>query len=136
MKRDMNLIRAIVLGMRDGDFGDRDDLPGFCSAKIGRQVDEDEFGYHGYLVVDAGLAGGADVRCMGDAFPNWEPHYLTWAGQEFAMLAESDETWLKFVGAAKEKSATLSFEFVKAGLVEFAKFGAKQLAASQFGFPT
>lgn len=83
MKRDMNLIRHILLALEDGN---------------GRQIviagyNETQIGYHCYLIVDAGLAKGADVTCMESECPTFVVTHLTWAGHDFLDAAREPDRW-------------------------------------------
>lgn len=133
MKRDMNLIRAIVVGLNERDDDTQSVMP-IVERIYGSAPSEVVFHYHLALLLDAGFIEGSRTVTSSGMFVLFSR--LTWAGHEFADMAASETGWAKVVGAAQEKSAKLSFEFVKAGLAEVAKFTAKQLLASQFGSPS
>ncbi len=101
MKRDLELIRKIVLKMEDAPTGWAPDLKieGYSDAKIA---------YHCYLVADAGLAKGHDVTTAGSSGPEWMLSYLTWAGHEFAEAARDEGRWKQALGVVKEKGGAVT----------------------------
>jgi hypothetical protein len=83
MKRDMDSIRLILF---DAEAEEEVDLGGYS---------REEIGYHNWLIIDAGLAKGADVTGMGDSHPQWVIRKLNWAGHDFLDAARSDTVWHK-----------------------------------------
>ncbi|MEX0792011.1 MAG: DUF2513 domain-containing protein [Pirellulaceae bacterium] len=85
MKRDMNLIRDILLEIEKLPAGESDsglEIPG---------RDQREVVYHAHLLIDAGFVDGIFV-----AGPGGGPfcaHRLTWAGHEFLDAARSETIW-------------------------------------------
>jgi hypothetical protein len=75
MKRDMSLIRAILLLIDKGNDNvfNKIEVPNYTQ----RQID-----YHLYLMDDAGMIGGTE-----------RPLYLTWEGHNFLDAARDDEKW-------------------------------------------
>lgn len=86
MKRDMDLIRKMLIAVEESPRGYADTITvdGYT---------DDQIGYHGYLAVQAGLAEGADVTAMGASGPNWMLLNLTWEGHEFLDAARDDSRW-------------------------------------------
>ena len=89
MKRDMDLIRNILLDLEDGgnrawEGLDRND-----------EATQEKIGYHSYLLFDAGLIGGANVSHLGCHLPQYSPTYLTWSGHEFLDAARNETNWKK-----------------------------------------
>jgi hypothetical protein len=80
LKRDLELIRKMVLAIEDSPSGFAPDLnfDGYSDAQVG---------YHAYLLVDAGLARGSDTTTMGSDGPSALISSLTWEGHEFAEAA-------------------------------------------------
>ena len=104
MKRDMELIRKLVLAIEDAPTGYAPDnltLEGYTPEQIG---------YHAHLMIQAGLATGSDVTHMGSSSPQAILTSLTWAGHEFADAARDEGRWKKAMGIVQEKggSVTLS----------------------------
>ena len=104
MKRDMELIRKIVLEIEDAPSGyapQNFEFEGYTSEQIS---------YHGYLIHNAGLAEGERIDGMGSDSPEALITNLTWAGHEFADAARDESRWKIAMGAVQEKggSVTLS----------------------------
>lgn len=104
MKRDMELIRKLVLAL--------DDAPtGYAPRKLNIEgYTPDQISYHAFLLLDAGLAEGSRVQHMGSSGPQAMLRNLTWAGHEFADAARDETRWKKALGIVQEKggSVTLS----------------------------
>src|SRR3712207_3904379 len=101
MKRDMDLIRKIVLAVEDAPSGHAPDL----------QLDgytKEQIGYHSYLIVDAGFAAGVDWTSHGDPGPQWLLTHLTWAGHEFADAARDESRWNSAKTTVKDKAGTVT----------------------------
>ena len=89
MKRDMDLIRSILLTVEDDPsmIGTRyrayshSDFPGFSEAEIDYHVD---------LLFEAGLVAG-----MPDANPHPLINRLTWQGHEFIGSTSDPDVWAK-----------------------------------------
>jgi hypothetical protein len=96
MKRDMELIREILLRIEETDDVAERPIP---PERI--QI----IGYHLYLLLDAGFITGIDLR--DDHLDGQYTWYhtpmprLTWAGQEFLDAARDESTWKQ----AKERLA-------------------------------
>jgi hypothetical protein len=119
MKRDMDLIRGIILAVED--------LP--TASALGRTLNlegysEDQIGYHSYLIVDAGLATGIDISASGNSGPMWQIDCLTSAGHDFADAARNESTWRKALAIAKDKAGGLTIDVVKDVLLMIIRSGA------------
>ncbi len=88
MKRDMNLIRAIVLAIRDHD--------GRPSASEVQSLVSNEdnavFGYHIQLLLQGAMMTGVDTGVRKDRH-GVATLALTWAGQDFADDIANDAVW-------------------------------------------
>lgn len=107
MKRDLDLVRKLVLAAEDVSTGyvqNEIKIPGYSN---------DQIGYHAYLLVDAGLANGLDVTTLADTSPIWRILHLTSAGHDFADAARDESTWRKATGIAKEKAGGISLDVLK-----------------------
>ena len=111
MKRDMDIIRRILIAVEDAD--EPVEIIPDCTDAV--------FGYHAALLIDAGLATGDVVDG-----PNLQPmagsiFRLTWAGHDFLDAARSDTVWR----TAKEKilkpGVSWTFEILKETLKTLAK---------------
>jgi hypothetical protein len=85
MKRDMELIRKLVLAVEDAPTG-------YAPAELGIQgYTPEQIAYHAHLMVQASLAIGMETTHMGSSSPSAQLTSLTWEGHEFADAAR-DET--------------------------------------------
>lgn len=98
MKRDMDLLRKIVLTIESAPHGfapDNLEIEGYES---------EEIAYHCYLLVQGGLAEGSKTTNFGSSSPAAIIHNLTWQGHEFADAAKNDSIWHKAKERIKEKA--------------------------------
>jgi len=111
MKRDMDLIRAILL-----------DVEGEGQVDLSAYTDE-QLVYHSTLLIEADLVHGSAVT-NAKGFPlHAVITTLTWTGHEFLDAARSKTTWNKVKGLAKSKGLAITLDVLGA-LV-------KQVALSQ-----
>lgn len=115
MKRDLNLVRSIILAVEEFPTGFV-----LSNLTIDGYTDE-QIGYHSYLIVDAGLANGVDARAIDSTSPTWKILHLTSAGHDFADLAREDGNWKKTVGLVTTKAGGATLDIVKDVLVSLAK---------------
>lgn len=87
MKRDMDLVRAILFAVEQNPSG-------FAprTLKLGEYAQE-QIGYHAYIMMDAGLVEGANTTHMGSPGPEAKITRLTWAGHEFLDAAREPARW-------------------------------------------
>ena len=117
MKRDMDLIRKLLLYLeeKDNDKVIKDlELEGYS---------KDEVQYHFILMDQAGL-----IRCeramsstTSDRIIRIYPFSLTWQGHEFLEASRNDTYWNKAKDLVNSKSGALSFDVLKALLISMAK---------------
>src|SRR5688572_33261382 len=115
MRRDLNLMRKLILAVED-----REPQEWLPELKIEGYTPE-QIGYHSYLIVDAGLAKGTDVSTDDDMLPNWQLSYLTSAGHDFADAARSESTWNKATTLVKDKGSGITLDVMKQVLVSIVK---------------
>lgn len=95
MKRDMDLVRKILLAMESCESG-------FAPHPLAIDgYDHDQIGHHVYLMGEAGLINAADATCQGSTSPVAIPRSITWEGHEFLEASRRPATW----EAAKRKLA-------------------------------
>jgi hypothetical protein len=102
MKRDMELIRKLVLAIEGS-------ASGFAPREI--KIDgysDEQIRYHAHLMIQAGLAEGADVTHKGSSGPEAILNNLTWAGHEFAAAACDETRWRKAMGLVKERAGSVT----------------------------
>jgi len=86
MKRDMELIRAMLLAIESDNhgFAPKIEIHGYTQEQIG---------YHALLLGEAGLAVVSDVTSMGNKSPEAIILRLTWSGHEFLDSARENQIW-------------------------------------------
>lgn len=102
MKRDLELIRKMVLAIEDNESGwapDNLTFDGYSEAQVG---------YHAFLLIDAGLAKGDEITSHGSHSPEAMLSHLTWAGHEFADAARDETRWKRAMGMVQEKGGTVT----------------------------
>jgi hypothetical protein len=104
MKRDMNLVREILMWVENQKHGYVNGNPNI------EGYSEDEIGYHVYLMYQAGLVNAADTTSMGDKSPNALLLGLTWHGHQFVDAAKDETIWSKAKGTILKSSAGVAFD--------------------------
>jgi len=84
MKRDMDLVRKILLALEAYEHGYAP-----SSGFMIRGYDGDVIEYHLRIMKQGDLIGGETVTAHGDTSPMW----LTWQGHEFLDAVRDDEIW-------------------------------------------
>jgi hypothetical protein len=87
MKRDMDLVRAILLAVESHQDG---------YAPSDLKVDgytEDQVAYHCYLLGQSGLVEAIDTAHMGSTSPTASIRTLTWAGYDFLEASREPSIW-------------------------------------------
>ena len=96
MKRDMDLIRALLLKLED--IGSSHKIMAFTAddEEIAiKGYDEDQIAYHLVLLHEAGLIDSGGVRSGRFASGEFSFRRLTWAGHEFLDGVRDPEVWRK-----------------------------------------
>jgi len=112
MKRDMELIRKILLQAESG-------ADGYCPAIRVDGYDESQTGYHCYLIVTMGFAIGE--AGTGDTGPNYRMTYLTAAGHDFIDAVRDDTVWKRTSGLVKAAVTSVSIDLLKEVATHYAK---------------
>jgi hypothetical protein len=112
MKRDMDLIRAILLDLEASEE---------TTGRVPMELDleghsEAEIMYHVVLMGEAGLVETWDNSTMGEQVVL--PTRLTWSGHEFLDAAREESRWAKAKKFAMEKTGGLSFDVMKQILIK------------------
>jgi hypothetical protein len=107
MKRDMELIRKILLAIEDSPTGYAPN-----EIKVEGYTD-DQIGYHEYLLVKAGLARGTETTNTGSLSPSVIIMGLTWEGHEFIDASRDEPRWKTAMGIVKEKSGSITMGALK-----------------------
>ena len=86
MKRDMDLIRAMLLEIET-------DPHGFAPKITIHGYTQEQINYHATLLNEAGLIKAIDVTTNGSQSPEAIVERLTWAGHEFLDVARENQIW-------------------------------------------
>lgn len=89
---------------------------------------QEQIGYHVHLMDEASLLRAADVTHRQSPSPQATPISLTWEGHEFLDAARDPSRWRTALDIVREKGGVLTFEILKAVLVELAR-GALELGS-------
>ena len=121
MKRDMDLVRKILMACADHEHG-------YAPQDLAIEgYSEEQIGHHVYLMMQAGLIKGVDVSGGGDASPLAEVASLTWAGHEFLEASSDEGRWSRAKKAAGSTGGMV-FDVLKSVLVGLATDAAKKAA--------
>ena len=101
MKRDMEVIRKLILALEAAEFG-------VSSDEIDLGIDNAVVEYHMRLMAQANLITVDTLRC-GIMFKE-----MTWAGHDFADTCRDDTVWRRTTKEVKEKSKSVSFDVLLA----------------------
>ena len=114
MKRDMELIREILLAIEASDHDPQTwielDFPNHDPTFVSYQVQ---------LLAQATLIEATDLS--DDAGSDWRPQSVTWTGHEFLDAARNDTVWKKTLSTIGEKAVSVPFEVLKAALIQGCK---------------
>ena len=113
MKRDMNLIRKILLEIEKSS-----DFSGYIDLEIKDYTDE-EISYHILLLSEANLIVAMDMSTI--AKLDYKPVRLTWSGHEFLEAAKDDTRWKKAVDTVINKGGGVVFDILKDVLISLAR---------------
>ena len=125
MKRDMNLIRDLLLAVEG--YTDEEGTPGeevVASLTKDGAYTEFQVNYHADLLREAGLILASEMSSAGSDTSVFIFDRLTWEGYEFLDNARDDTRWNQVKRLAEQKTGALSFEVVKSLLVQLAKSAA------------
>jgi hypothetical protein len=104
MKRDMELIRKILLAVEASETGWADhplEIEGY---------DDHTVGYHALLLIEAGLCEGQNVTSSGSKGPEGFITRLTWEGYEFLEAAKEPSRWQEAKDTIFVKLGSASFQ--------------------------
>jgi len=112
MKRDMDLVRAILLAVES-----QPDQPGWVDVEI-EGYPAEAVVYHVRLLDEAGLIEAVDLTTHGGI--DWRPKRLTWAGHEFLDLARNDKVWKKAMASLSKVGVKVSLPLLQKLLADAA----------------
>ena len=113
MQRDIDLIREILFLVEE-----KDSPIGWINIQID-SYSKEQISYHVKLLAEAGYLEAEDLTTL-DGF-DWQPVSLTWQGHGFLDAARDNKLWNKAKIHLGNKVASVSFEVLKALLVNFGK---------------
>jgi hypothetical protein len=115
MKRDLDLIRSILLAVEE-----EDNIADFKPVHI--EGYEDELVWHHLQLLDeAGLIEGQWRPAHGVRAHEWLVRRLTWEGHEFLADARNETVWATMKQRVAEKGGSVSLGVASALLAEIAK---------------
>lgn len=106
MKRDMNLVREILVWAENQEHGSMNKNPEIP------EYTEEEIAYHIYLMNKAGLVKAVETTSFGDKSPNAILLEVTWDGHEFLNAAKDDTIWEKAKTTLFKTSTSLTFDLL------------------------
>jgi hypothetical protein len=113
MKRDMDLVRKILLAVEDDAHNEEMEL------FVIDGYDDETVTEHVRLLAGAGFVEAMNLGTMDGA--EWRPTRLTWSGHDFLEAARNDSIWFKAKSKILEQGIGLSIEVLKAMLLSVAK---------------
>jgi hypothetical protein len=115
MKRDMELIRKVLLAVQDG----RHNLPI-------ESYSDDEIKYHRALAIEKKLVDGRimkDNSKFSDVPAEVNVIKLTWAGHDFIDAITSDSDWQKVKDFLKDAGKQITLDTVKVAVAQLFRYG-------------
>ena len=109
MKRDMDLIRKILLVTEAEPQRKIPYIEGYTSEQIG---------HHVYLMMQAGLIEGADATTYQDLYNIAIPDQLTWQGHDFLDACRNESVWNKAKEKLKSIGGDVPLSVVQSLLIE------------------
>ncbi|WP_257657714.1 DUF2513 domain-containing protein [Parapedobacter lycopersici] len=115
MKRDMDLIRSILLDAEENAVDETD----FYMPEI-PEYSEDQISYHNGLLYDSGLINAYRTANKTNGV-RYYVRRLTWQGHEFLDSARNENVWNKAKETAKSKGLDLGLDVMKELLVSITR---------------
>jgi hypothetical protein len=106
MKRDMNLVREILLWIESQEHG------GVAANPTIEGSTEEEIAYHVYIMWKASLVEAIDVGEMGNLSPQALLSNISWNGHEFIQAAADDTIWAKAKKTLFNTSTSITFDLL------------------------
>ena len=87
MKRDMDLVREILLAIEEHSSG-------FAPSKLEIEgYSDEEVGYHIYIMIEAGLLTGIETTEFAGSSLKAVANHMTWQGHEFLDASRDPTRW-------------------------------------------
>ena len=107
MKRDMDLIREILLEM------EKSTRPLDVSVFVTTARPKEYVGYNIDLMEQAGLITTSKLPADNDPYYFYQVKTITWEGQEFLANVKDEQNWKKAKLAIAQRAGDVSFELLK-----------------------
>ena len=115
MKRDMNLVREILL------WATAQENAGIYTNPVLPEYTEDQISHHVHLMSQAGLVDAVDITTNSSAGPSALLMSVPWAGHDFIDAARDNTVWNKAKSKVLSSGASFTFDLLKEVLVLAAK---------------
>ena len=106
MKRDMNLVRKILLEVEANTDGSTP----LMTVSV-ENYSQDQIQYHLAILIDAGLIEAIDTSSASGI--GYYPTRLTWEGHEFLDAARSETIWKKAMSSLSKVSESIALPILK-----------------------
>jgi hypothetical protein len=107
MRRDMELVRKILLALEASEHGD---APNDFTV-VG--YDQEVIGHHVWLMEQGDLLTASATTVQRDGSPVALPGTITWAGHDFLAAVRNDSVWTKVKTILKDKGISLPFALLQ-----------------------
>jgi len=107
MKRDMDLVRKILLALEAYEHGwapSEFTIAGY---------DQEVIGHHVWLMEQGDLLTASDTTVQRDGSPVALPGTITWAGHDFLAAVRNETVWAKLKIVLKDKGLSLPFALLQ-----------------------
>lgn len=107
MKRDMDLVRKILLAMDayEHGFAPHDlTIPGY---------DQDVIGHHVWLMAEGKLVTAATITATNSLSPIALPRTITWKGHDFLDAVRNESVWSKVKTQLKDHAISVPFALLQ-----------------------
>lgn len=115
MKRDLDLIRKILLKLEEAPFEH-----GWVDLEV-EGYSPEQVSYHVKLLADKGLIEAIDLSTHDTDWPDWRPKWLTAHGHDFLDSIRSDTVWAGVKKRLGTVGGNAALEVVKAVAVAYIK---------------
>jgi hypothetical protein len=115
MKRDMDLVRAILIALEAHAHG-------FAPAEFTvAGYDDETIGHHIWLMAQGKLVTAQDVTSFENGSPTAIPRAITWDGHDFLATVRDERVWRRLKADLKDQAISLPFALFKELATEILK---------------
>ena len=112
MKRDMDLVRSIMLKVAESDE------PVSINELVDAEHDRQVVGYHISIMRDAGLVKASIMSADDDPYYSCQVSSLTWEGNDFLDAVRNETVWGETKSVITKAVGVTTFEMVKSVAVK------------------